>query len=61
MSLLSAPDGGSFVDGDTFSEMFDRAVDQITAAVSRHLLSRAGQVDTIMSDETITNEAEGRS
>jgi len=43
MSLLSAPDGGSFVDGDTFSEMFDRAVDQITAAVSRHLQGRAGR------------------
>ncbi len=34
MSLLSAPDGGSLVDGDTFSEMFDRAVEQITAAVA---------------------------
>jgi hypothetical protein len=34
VTLLSAPQGGSLVDGDTYSEMFDRARDQIEMAVA---------------------------
>jgi hypothetical protein len=32
--LLSAPDGGSLVEGETYAEMFDRAKGQIEAAVA---------------------------
>ena len=32
--LLSAPDGGSLVEGETYAQMFDRAKEEIEAAVA---------------------------